>query len=58
MSWAQLQAILKEARETAADERRKPPVACPNDGEPLKYHPRKGLLFCPWGDFQVRGPAP
>lgn len=58
MSWAQLGAILREARETAADERRKPPVACPYDGTPLKYHPRKGLLFCPNGDYRVRGPAP
>jgi len=31
-----------------------PPVACPNDGEPLRPGPsaHTGVLYCPWGDFQ------
>lgn len=31
-----------------------PPVACPNDGEPLRLGPsaHSGIRYCPWGDFQ------
>ncbi len=47
MSWQQLIAILQEAREIAKDEAAKPPVECPNDGEPLITGP-DGKLFCPW----------
>lgn len=30
------------------------PVACPNDGEPLRLGPpdQPGVWYCPWGDFQ------
>lgn len=30
-----------------------PPVACPNDGEPLRVGPSTapGVLYCPNGDF-------
>lgn len=45
MSWDQLLAI---GRDNAAErrlERREPPVACPNDGEPLESGPR-GELHC------------
>jgi len=44
-------AILKEAQEIAAEEKRTTPRACPNDGQPLEYHPGKGVLhckFCGW----------
>ena len=55
MSWEQLQSILKEARERREEERREPPIACPIDGTPLLYHPGKGVLHCPNGDFQTQG---
>lgn len=31
-----------------------PPVACPNDGEPLRQGPpeQPGVLFCPFDGFQ------
>ena len=45
MSWEQLLDIAREAaleRERASSE---PPVACPNDGEPLEKGPG-GVLHC------------
>ena len=35
MSWEQLAAIFREQREEYDRARWEPPVACPNDGEPL-----------------------
>ncbi len=31
-----------------------PPVACPNDGEPLRQGPsaEAGILYCPWDGWQ------
>ena len=54
MSWAQLIAIKEEARQIAAEEREKDPVACPYDGTPLEYHAGKNVLHCPNGDYQVQ----
>lgn len=47
MSWEQLEAILKDARQTRAEEAAAEPVACPNDGEPLQRDP-SGRLRCPY----------
>lgn len=52
MSWAELTAIKREAREIAEEERRKPPAECPNDGEPLEYH--KGLWHCRFDGYVTR----
>jgi hypothetical protein len=43
MSWEQLQAIEKDRRLELDDELSEPPVACPNDGEPLIDDPAGGL---------------
>lgn len=43
--WRDLQAIWVEARREAEIEASTPPVACPNDGEPLVEGPG-GILFC------------
>lgn len=53
MSWAELQNITAEMRQTARDEAAKDPVACPYDGTPLEFHEGKHILHCPNGDFQV-----
>ena len=55
MSWAQLQAIAQEAREEAQRQRTEPPQACPNDGEPLEYHPGKGVLHCKFCGWMTTG---
>ena len=55
MSWAQLQAIAQEAREEALRQQTEPPVACPQDGEPLEYHPGKGVLHCRFCGWQTVG---
>jgi len=55
MSWAQAQAILKEAREEAERQQCEPPLACPRDGEPLDYHPEKGVLHCKFCGFETVG---
>lgn len=52
MSWEQLQQIGREAAEHARDEKTRPPVACPNDGQPLQAGRRGGEVHCPWGDYQ------
>jgi len=48
MSWDQLTAISQEARDLKRQQDQQPPVACPNDGEPLKPGPHGGLYcsFC------------
>lgn len=51
MAWEQLISIRDEAIAYARDERTMPPVACPNDGEPLDAG-RNGVLACPWGDYE------
>ena len=55
MSWSQLQAILRESREEAAQQRQQLPVACPNDGEPLVYNERRRIWACPFDGYQVAG---
>lgn len=52
MGWQQLIDIRREQVEQARAEQAAPPVACPNDGEPLRAAPHGGVLFCPWGDYQ------
>ena len=47
MGWEQLIAIRAEQLATVEAERAAPPVACPNDGEPLRAHP-SGTLYCPF----------
>lgn len=54
MSWQQLAAIAREAADEAAAERARPPVACPNDGEPLQTGPH-GELFCPFDGWRWDG---
>lgn len=46
MSWEQMLSIYAEAVGYAEKERSDPPLACPNDGEPLRSGPN-GELFCP-----------
>lgn len=50
MSWWQLDSILKERAEYANYYRAQVPVACPNDGEPLRIGPsqEESVLFCPF----------
>lgn len=50
MSWEQLLAISDEAAAIAAEEAARPPVACPNDGEPLSSAPG-GVLHCPFDGY-------
>lgn len=45
MSWEQLLDIQREAAERRRQEDDAPPVACPNDGEPLERAP-DGSLRC------------
>ena len=46
MSWEQLQAVEEERRLEIEQDLADPPVACPNDGEPLLADPRRGGLRC------------
>ena len=55
MSYEQLIAISQEARELREQEAREAPTACPVHGVPLLYNARRGILFCPDGDFQTTG---
>jgi len=45
MSWEQLRDIYRQAEQEAAEERSRPPAACPNDGTPLEEG-SDGQLFC------------
>lgn len=51
MSWESLRSILREARQVAAEEAARRPVACPNDGEPLSTGPH-GELFCKYDGYR------
>jgi hypothetical protein len=42
-----LLAISQYARQLRAEDLARPPVACPNDGEPLRTGPQ-GQLWCPF----------
>lgn len=57
MSWWQLDSVLKERAEYAAFYRTAPPVACPNDGQPLLAPPNTASgagieLWCPFDGWQ------
>ena len=53
-SWWQLDSVLKERAEYANYYRSIPPVACPNDGEPLREGPpqQPGVLYCRFDGWQ------
>ena len=52
MSWDQLNAIRKEARELRRSDERRPLVACPIDGSRLVF--RNGVADCPMGNWRSR----
>jgi hypothetical protein len=54
MSWSQLLSIAKEAAAEADAAGARPPVACPNDGEPLLTGPDGGL-YCPFDFWRPDG---
>jgi hypothetical protein len=51
MSWEQLQAIVAEAKAEHAEDKARTPVACPNDGEPLR-EAGNGGLYCPFDGWR------
>ena len=53
-SWYGLLDILREGAQLYREERERDPVACPNDGEPLKSGP-DGELFCPSDGWRPGG---
>ena len=52
MSWDQLTAIRKEARELRRSDEQRPLVACPIDGMLLVF--RNGVADCPMGNWTSR----
>lgn len=50
-NWYRLMDIYREAAAFMAEDLAAPPVACPNDGEPLIAGPR-GQLYCPFDGWQ------
>lgn len=54
MSWQQLLDIYAEAADEARRAQSQPPVACPNDGEPLRSGP-DGSLHCRFDGWVWRG---
>lgn len=50
MSWESLLAVQQEARQMAAEDAARRPVACPNDGEPLRDSARG--LYCPFDGWR------
>lgn len=56
MAWEELLSIYKEAEGQWQAERAAPPVACPQDGEPLDQGP-DGVLHCQWDGWTYRGAA-
>ena len=54
MAWEQLQAILKEHKDTNRIEARDPQTACPIDGAILVIHP-DGRRNCPLGNYTSAG---
>lgn len=57
MSWEQLISISRERAALYREERSRPPVACPNDGEPLITGPH-GQLHCPNDGWEPDGTWP
>lgn len=54
MSWEQLISIIGDSNDEARTDTSTPPVACPNDGEPLSTGPQ-GELFCKWDGWRYEG---
>ena len=54
MSWEQLVSIIEDSNDEARADASMPPVACPNDGEPLLTGPR-GELFCQFDGWHYEG---
>lgn len=54
MSWQQLIEQARDGRTMLAEDKAKPIVECPYDGEPLKYNEKRHIWFCPLGDYQHR----
>lgn len=54
MSWEQLVSIIRDSADEARADASAPPVACPNDGEPLSTGPR-GELFCKFDGWRPGG---
>jgi hypothetical protein len=54
VSWWGLHSILQERAEYADYYRSQPPVACPNDGQPLTEGPPQepAILFCQFDGWQ------
>lgn len=57
MSWEQLLSIFQTARDEAEQNAAAVPVACPNDGEPLREGPN-GVLFCIADGWRWNGVSP
>lgn len=51
MSWAQLEAMMKENRDTQREETAAAPTVCPIDGTILHVNPA-GVRNCPMGNFR------
>lgn len=45
MAWEELLAIMREGADEVREEQARPPIACPDCGEPLRSGP-DGVLFC------------
>jgi hypothetical protein len=54
MSWEQLISIIRESADEAHTDASTPPIACPNDGEPLLTGP-DGQLFCRFDGWRYEG---
>lgn len=50
-SWYGLMGVLDVARQEYQEDLERPPVACPNDGEPLRTS-IDGVIFCPFDGWQ------
>lgn len=51
MVWDQMISIVEEALQYVKEEKTQPPLACPNDGEPLTTSPDGGL-FCKFDGYE------
>lgn len=54
MSWWELDTVLKEQAAYQDYYRTQLPMACPNDGEPLRHGPPQepAILYCPFDGWQ------
>jgi len=52
VSWEQLVSIFAERRETKRLADANPPIACPNDGEPLTSTGEGSGLYCPFDGWR------